>query len=109
MNWRTSTCTSDKKTSLFFNDTIHGKLDNSASPYELEANALAAKLLIPEEMWNHEGRGLTSKTDICVLADRLGISPAIVAGRLRWEANDYQIFDELLGRRAVRKLFASAN
>jgi len=92
----------------FFDETEHSKRDNSA-PQELEANDMAAKLLIPEEAWNLEGRGLTSRIGICAFADRLGISPAIVAGRLRWEANDYQIFDELLGRRAVRRLFASAN
>lgn len=92
----------------FFDDTEHGKLDNCA-PQELAANNLAAKLLIPEKLWNQEGRGLMSKKDICAFADRLGISPAIVAGRLRWEANDYQNFNELLGRKAVRKLFDSAN
>lgn len=90
--------------SVFFDDTEHGA-SQSCDPQEMEANSLAARLLIPEEIWNIEQHNLLSKKAIVACANQLGISAAIVAGRLRWEADDYQKFDELLGRKAVKKLF----
>jgi HTH-type transcriptional regulator/antitoxin HigA len=68
---------------VFFDDT---EQDTSqiCNPQEMEANALATALLIPEDLWNREGHTLADSQQIVAFADRLGISPAIVAGRLRW-------------------------
>lgn len=92
----------------FFDDTEQGA-SQTCNPQEIEANDLAASLLIPEETWNREKHNIISKRGIVAFADQLGISPAIVAGRLRWEANNYNNFDELLGHKAVRKLFTDEN
>jgi HTH-type transcriptional regulator/antitoxin HigA len=92
----------------FFDET-EGDAQQSCNPKEIEANTLAARLLIPEEIWNREGKTLNSKRGIAAFADRVGISPSIVAGRLRYQSQNYLNFDELLGRKAVRKLFVSAN
>ncbi len=88
----------------FFDNTEEG-LSKTCDSQETEANDLASKLLIPEDVWNREGRTLTSKKGIVAFAARLSLSPAIVAGRLRWQTGNYNNFDGLLGRRAVRKLF----
>jgi len=92
----------------FFDDTEQGA-SRTCTPQEIEANDLAASLLIPEETWNREKHNIINKREIVAFADQLGISAAILAGRLRWEANNYNIFDELLGHKAVRKLFTNEN
>ena len=38
-------------------------------------------------------------------AKKLGIHPAIVAGKIRKEANSYTILTDMVGRGEVRKLF----
>jgi len=43
--------------------------------------------------------------DVEDLAESLGIHPAIVAGRIRFERKDYRILNNLVGHREVRKLF----
>jgi hypothetical protein len=42
------------------------------------------------------------------LPDTLEISPAIVAGRIRWETADYKRFGSLVGYRQVREQFELA-
>jgi len=90
----------------FFDETEHGA-QRSSHPQETEANTLAAEILVPSEIWQHEKAGLISKARINALANRLGIAPAIIAGRLRWENSDYAIFAQLLGHQSVRKQFTA--
>lgn len=88
----------------FFDDTEH-KLNDSTNPREIEANTLTADLLISPEIWRQEKLRLINKEAIINFARRLNISPAIIAGRLRWEEDNYKNFNDLLGHKAVRKLF----
>ncbi len=90
----------------FFDDTAQD-MSRSTNPQEIEANTLAANLLIPAEIWHQEKPRLISKKAIVAFAHQLSISPAIVAGRLRWKTDNYNNFGNLLGHRAVRKLFAA--
>ncbi|NJN96756.1 MAG: ImmA/IrrE family metallo-endopeptidase [Anaerolineales bacterium] len=92
----------------FFDDTEYGA-SKTCHPQEIEANNLTTRLLIPEEIWNREKPKLISKKGIVAFADQLSLCPAIVARRLRWETHNYNNFDELLGRKAARKLFAAEN
>lgn len=65
----------------------------SVEQIEQEADALAQKALISVEDFN----SLASKTpkDINALARRLNISPCIIAGRIRFEADNHQLFGKL--------------
>jgi HTH-type transcriptional regulator/antitoxin HigA len=75
-------------------------------PKEAEANRLARDAFIPRTVWKRSDAFLHPSVDtIRALADRLHISPAIVAGRLRHEKNDYRIFGQLVGIRQARKHF----
>ncbi len=59
---------------------------------------MSVVLLIPGEIWEEEKSELldtNSEATVLTLADRLGISPAIVAGRIRWKAGDYRRFGHL--------------
>ena len=75
---------------------------------ERQANAFAQRILIPEDVWQWERATLLpepSKRAVQKVAETLRISPAIVAGRLRWETQAYDQLGSLVGRRQVREQF----
>lgn len=73
---------------------------------ELEANRIAKEALIPKVAWKRSDAYLNpSNQAIDKLSRELKIHPAIIAGRIRKERNNYTIFNELVGGGQVRKLF----
>jgi HTH-type transcriptional regulator/antitoxin HigA len=70
---------------------------------ENEADHLASEALIPSDEWHKVD--LVSAADVCNLARKLHIHPAIVAGRWQREAGNYRKFSKLLGRNQVRQYF----
>jgi HTH-type transcriptional regulator/antitoxin HigA len=91
----------------FFDDT-ESEHSHAHDSHEGEANGFAARHLIPDEVWKQWRRtnsGIVSKEEIRLFADHLGISPAIVAGRLRWETGDYVKYAGMLGNKTVKNLF----
>ena len=70
------------------------------------ARDLAAEILIPRAVWTRSAAATdpTAET-IRALAAQMQISPAIVAGRVRYEREDFTLFPELVGQRRVRALF----
>ena len=78
----------------------------STEKIEMEADALASESLIPESEWRTSSvRKNPSIQSIIEFAEALRIHPAIPAGRIRRELNDYKKFSRLVGNRAVRKMF----
>lgn len=74
---------------------------NSADQMEQDANDAAAEWLIPAKIWNASKRKLLNNAtpaDVIALANKLQISPAIIAGRIRHEKNDFTLFFNLLGK-----------
>jgi len=70
---------------------------------EAEANAFAKDGLIPRDLWlRSDAYRLGSERSALNLADQLGIHPAIVAGRIRYERRNFQIFTDLVGEGGVR-------
>lgn len=73
---------------------------------ETEANRLARETFIPRSLWKRNEAFLRPSFEtIHALADKLKISPAIIAGRLRREKTGYGAFGKLVGYNQVRKLF----
>ncbi|MGE3718155.1 MAG: ImmA/IrrE family metallo-endopeptidase [Bauldia sp.] len=71
---------------------------------EDEADEWANEALIPEAAW--EGSGLQSHASyagIIAFSQRLGVHPAIVAGRIRHQTRNFRAFAPLLGAGEVRK------
>ncbi|MBG0770807.1 MAG: ImmA/IrrE family metallo-endopeptidase [Anaerolineaceae bacterium] len=93
----------------FFDDTNHDE-DQDSTPHEKEANQFAWETLIPQEYWEKEllpyFGDLTSE-EISAFAEDLDISPAIIAGRIRYESGDYSLFSNLVGHGKVRDQFNS--
>lgn len=70
---------------------------SDADEIEQEANDRAAEILIPRAIWRRSDAFLnpTAKA-IRALASELQISPAIVAGRVRYERRNYSLFAKLV-------------
>ncbi|AIT20182.1 hypothetical protein BTN_913 [Burkholderia thailandensis E254] len=75
---------------------------------EVEANRLAREAFIPRVTWKRSDAFVSpSKENIDALARELKISPAVIAGRLRRELNNFQLFNDVVGYDQVRRLFAN--
>jgi HTH-type transcriptional regulator/antitoxin HigA len=73
---------------------------------EKQADGMAADALIPERDWKAARLRRNSKTaDVVAFAEKLRISPAIVAGRIRHETRDFSVFRPVTGPGTVRKMF----
>lgn len=87
----------------FFDDVEHVEVDE----FEDEANNFASDLLIPDELWSRSpARIAKTSAPIENLAKQLGISAAIIYGRIRFERKNYTIFSDKIGRGTVCKLFS---
>jgi HTH-type transcriptional regulator/antitoxin HigA len=73
---------------------------------EREADDLASEILIPSQEWTKSPASKLNSEDAALhLARKLGIHPAIIAGRMRHELKNYRILSQLVGYGEVRKLF----
>lgn len=70
---------------------------------EREADELAVKYLIPSEA-REELSTITRAGDLNKLSKKFKRNPAIFAGYLRNERNNYRIFNQMLGRNTVREV-----
>lgn len=73
---------------------------------ELEADELAREALIPSDEWRQSAASRLRSPDAAIqLAEKLQINPAIVAGRVRYEHNNYRLLGHLVGAGQVRRKF----
>jgi HTH-type transcriptional regulator/antitoxin HigA len=85
-----------------FIDSLEDRIDDEQEA-EAEANAFAKDGLIPRDVWlRSDAYRLGSERSALNLAKQLGVHPAIVAGRIRYERRNFQIFNELVGEGGVR-------
>lgn len=81
--------------------------EHNDDPKELEANQIARDAFIPRAVWKRSEAYLRPSVEsVYALADRLHISPAVIAGRLRHERVGYNKLSRLVGYRQARKFFA---
>lgn len=81
--------------------------DPDGEQKEVEANSLAREALIPRSVWRRsDAYRRPSVETINELARELRIHPAIVAGRIRRETNNYRRFGKLVGQGKVSVLFS---
>lgn len=88
---------------VFIDSIEDGQNDNQEA--EAEADAFAKDGLVPRDTWlRSDARRLGSASSVVSLAKQLGIHPAIVAGRIRYERKEFRIFNDLVGVGGVRDL-----
>jgi HTH-type transcriptional regulator/antitoxin HigA len=82
-------------------------VDQADDPREQEADHFARESLVPASEWRNSAVAFAPSVDSAVaLADDLGVSPAVVAGRVRHEKRNYRLLSSLVGAGQVRRLFA---
>jgi len=88
-------------------ETFLDNLDSSSEDRrEVEANRIAKEALMPRVAWKRSDAYLNpSNLTIDMLSRELKIHPAIIAGRLRKERENYTIFNDLVGHGQVSKHF----
>ncbi len=80
----------------------------STEAIEKEANRIARDILISRAHWRSASvRQMPTKAGIISFAQEQGVHPAIVAGRLQRETENYAIFKDMVGQGAVKPLFMS--
>ncbi len=90
----------DGKEEITFFDDLDEKGTDSR---EKEADAKALESLIPKAEWSRARLSIRSSSEkVIEFARRLGISPAIPAGRIRHQSKNYQRFNELIPRGKLR-------
>lgn len=73
---------------------------------EREADDMAGEALIPQAAWEKSAARTSHLTkDVVALAEKLGVHPAIVAGRVRHETKNYRILVKPLGHGQASRHF----
>ena len=81
-------------------------VDDTGDPREREADVFARESLVPTAQWQASAVAFAPSVDAAViLADELGVSPAVVAGRVRHEKRNFRLMSSLVGSGKVRRLF----
>lgn len=76
---------------------------------EKEADKMARNGLIPKRIWDRKQiSGKASTAEVYALAEKLKIHPAIIAGRVRFEQNNYKLLSRHVGNKQIRKHFANS-
>ncbi len=76
---------------------------------EKEADEMAHEGLIPQKVWEKQLiKGEKTAEKICALAEKLKIHPAIIAGRVRHESNNYKLLSRYVGNKQVRRHFSES-
>jgi len=76
---------------------------------EKEADDMALDGLIPNKVWQKKPiQGKVTAQKVYALAAQLKIHPAIIAGRVRHERNNYKLLSRHVGSRQVRKHFTES-
>ena len=100
----------DEKEQVFYDEEVEeSKKDTlEREKREEEADAMACEALIPKSKWEVSAVKITpSKTAADMLAEELGIHPAIVAGYARHEHQNYYYLKDIVKDATVQDLFTN--
>jgi HTH-type transcriptional regulator/antitoxin HigA len=78
----------------------------SITDIEIEADIFAEDQLIPRDKWSEFYSPYISEEELLEFSNDCKISPAIIAGRIQKEREDFKIFRKHLGQGQVKKQFS---
>jgi len=88
---------------------LRGKKVETEDIIEKEADEMTRNGLIPKRIWDKKPfSSKASKEEVYALAEKLKIHPAIIAGRIRFEQNNYKLLSRHVGNKQIRKHFADS-
>jgi HTH-type transcriptional regulator/antitoxin HigA len=91
-------------------DTFFDDLEATGDKLEQEADTFASESAVPSALWETAiARYTRTERAVVDFAEHLGISPALVAGKIRREADNYVILNNLVGIGSVRRQFPEVN
>ena len=86
--------------------TLRGVKGPGAGSKEIEADEWAEEALIPSTIWEDSlVRTRPAPMAVIDMAYELGIHPAIIAGRVRYQRGNYRLLSQFVGSKQVRKQF----
>lgn len=87
------------------NETQKNSLQKETA-LEIEADSFASEKMIEPKLWEScISRHSASEKDVMTDANSLGLSPSIIAGRIRKERNNYSILNGLIGQNELHHHF----
>ena len=94
----------------FFDDmSLRGAKNVADDCVELQADEWAEEALIPGDVWEDSPvRFEPRPLNVIELANDVGVHPAVVAGRVRYESGEYRLLSQLVGNGEVRCVFEDA-
>lgn len=98
------------KGNAFVDDlTLRDVKGGREDPRETQADDWAEEALIPKSTWEASAvKDHPTPTTVMNLAKALGIHPAIVAGRVRYQQQNYRLLSQFVGTGEVRRQFGTA-
>ncbi|MDY6839696.1 MAG: transcriptional regulator [Thermodesulfobacteriota bacterium] len=88
---------------------LRGREGEADDIMEKEADEMTTDGLIPKRIWDKRPiAGKATSSEVYTLAAKLKIHPAIIAGRIRYEQNNYKLLSRHVGNKQVRKHFAGS-
>lgn len=86
--------------------TLRGVKGAGTGSKEIEADEWAEEALIPLTLWEDSPvRDRPTPMAVIGMAYELGIHPAIIAGRVRYQRDNYRLLSQFVGSKQVRKQF----
>lgn len=88
-------------------DEFYDNLDASSEDIrEQEADETARETLVPSSAWARSGaRATGAPANVKRLAETLHVHVSVVAGRVRYDKNNYTLLNDLVGHNEVRRCF----
>ena len=85
---------------------LRGKDVEAEDVIEQEADEMTRDGLIPKKVWDRKPiANKATAAEVNILAAKLKIHPAIIAGRIRYEQTNYKLLSRHVGNRQIRKHF----
>ncbi|WP_061937619.1 ImmA/IrrE family metallo-endopeptidase [Aureimonas sp. AU22] len=91
----------------WFVDDLESEAEGGERSREAEADAWALEALMPADTWA-SASSVRREAEVLTLARKLSVSPAIIAGRIRFEQRNYRLLNDLIGQGEVRRQFGVA-
>ncbi|MEA9786463.1 ImmA/IrrE family metallo-endopeptidase [Xanthomonas campestris pv. raphani] len=90
-------------------DDLDETEEEHGSEIEIEANRFARDTLIPRNEWRTaDARKSLKKEDVMAFAQKIGVAPQIVAGRIRNERKRHDLFGALVHEVNIREILSDA-
>lgn len=83
---------------------VDEEVEKSDNSFEIEANDFARNLIVPDEVWKSSFvRYSQTPQTLKEFAAKWSVHEALIAGRVRFERNDYKIFGDMVGAGRIRE------